>query len=80
MTIGISKERLIELLKQPATRRNDELSFYLRYLINNECTELDPWLPFSEIPKEEGMFLVYMPEEKIRKMQDYNKHIDVIGG
>lgn len=52
---GITEERLNAILQQPSTRRNDELRLFLLYLINNECTELNPWQPIETAPKDRSV-------------------------
>lgn len=46
--IGISKERLKELL----TESSPNFTRTLKWLIHNECYELDPWLPIEDAPKD----------------------------
>lgn len=57
----ITEERLHAVLQQPATRRNDELRLFLLYLINAECTELNPWQPIDENTTKDKFLLLYSP-------------------
>lgn len=54
MTIGISKERLIEI-KQSLPYGQARLN--IDRLIKAECTELDPWLPIANAPKDKPIWL-----------------------
>lgn len=63
MTIGIRKERIEEHIERlhRCSRYYDravELSFC--YSLLRECTELDPWLPIEEAPKDRQI-VVYAP-------------------
>lgn len=54
MTIGISKEKLIQL------RENcDKRDKYAIDLIINECAELNPWLPIEQAPLNRRIRLVH---------------------
>lgn len=53
MTIGISKERLETLLNYTGYITANDL---LRVL-TNECTELNPWLPIEQAPKDRPVLL-----------------------
>lgn len=57
MTIGISKERLKELLKH-FDRPYCMAEFTLISNLINECTELNPWMPIDEnAPKDRPLLL-----------------------
>lgn len=53
MTIGISKERLEEILQ------SNQCTFEREILdeIIKECTELNPWLPIEQAPKDRQVLL-----------------------
>ena len=55
MTEGISKERLQELLL--SNKNMEEVSFVLRWLISQECKELDPWMPIESAPLNRKIIL-----------------------
>ena len=74
MTIGISKERLIELSKLYAYIH----AHVLLDIAENACVELNPWMPIESAPKE-GTSLVYMPEEKMKiQVAKYHPNANVI--
>ena len=50
MTRGISEERLRELLKQSEKNNHGGLYSALFFLITNECTDLNPWMPVESAP------------------------------
>ena len=55
MTEGISKERLIELRdggSSPEFRRT------LKWLVHNECKELNPWMPIDENTPKDRTILI----------------------
>ena len=73
----ISKKRLIEIISQydkdtPIQFIEDDLYY--------ACQEINPWIPIDKTP-EEGNFLVYMPEEHMRKFQVayFHKNVSIIG-
>ena len=70
MTIGISKERLIELRNAGGLHGRTIFT-----LIDNECTELNPWQPIETAPKDRRI-LLYFPEMGVRPSK---KFIGVIG-
>lgn len=55
MTIGISKEKLKKCLgwARPVHRE------FIKYLIDMECTELNPWLPIEQAPLNRKIRLVH---------------------
>ena len=61
MTIGISKERLEEILQ------SNQCTFEREILdeIIKECTELNPWLPINEnTPRDRELLLWHEPSEQ----------------
>ena len=58
MTIGISKERLVQLMDSHMLK-SDDVRTLMRALIR-ECKELNPWLPIDEnTPKDRRVLLLY---------------------
>lgn len=56
MTIGISKERLIEIIEDWSP--NDRTKVYDKII--SQCTELNPWLPIDEnTPKDCKVVLAF---------------------
>lgn len=57
MTIGISKERLDEILQ------SNQCTFEREILdeIIKECTELNPWIPIDENTPKDRSVLLYSP-------------------
>jgi len=64
MTIGISKKRLEEILQ------SNQCTFEREILdeIIKECTELNPWLPIEQAPKDRRIRLYY-PASKNREYE-----------
>lgn len=54
MTEGISKERLIELRDGGSS---PEFHRTLKWLVHNECTELNPWMPIESAPLNRKIML-----------------------
>ena len=66
MTIGTSKERLIELndLTPTGTEYLMGKKAMLEELISHECKELNPWQPIDEsTPKDRELLLFYSGNE-----------------
>lgn len=61
MTIGISKEKLIEIIEDWST--NDRAKVYDKII--SQCTELNPWNPIESAPKDIRLLLWHEPSEQI---------------
>lgn len=74
---GISKNDVREIINyfNNCNITKQELS----YQLYSRCKELDPWLPIENAPKE-GVFLVYLPNEKLKiQAAKFHPNINVIG-
>ena len=65
MTIGISKERLKEKF-EGIYWKNSSCDKVLESLLN-ECTELNPWLPIEQAPKDRFLLMYSSDIEGISK-------------
>lgn len=52
MTEGITKERLGEIRSYYASELNISDACLIDDLLNDECTELNPWQPIESAPKD----------------------------
>lgn len=62
MTIGISKEMLPRLMDKISDLcdNEDNIDYYvIEKLLINECTELSPWLPIEQAPKDRKILLLW---------------------
>lgn len=57
---GITEERLNEILNDPEGDEFELEKEFLKFLIDNECTELNAWQPIETAPKDRNI-LVYAP-------------------
>lgn len=62
MTIGISKEMLPRLMDKISDLcdNEDNIDYYIiEKLLISECTELNPWLPIEQAPKDRQILFFY---------------------
>ena len=57
---GITEERLNEILNDPEGDEFELEKEFLKFLIDNECKELNAWQPIETAPKDRNI-LVYDP-------------------
>lgn len=71
MTIGISRERLEELLKLSYFRVAEDREQHLLEVLINDCKELNPWLSISETPKGgDGFLAINSGRDRIEWLMD----------
>lgn len=68
MTIGISKERLVEL----KDNLSDNQSKLFMQLLIAECKELNPWLPIESAPKDRRILLKYVNLKVVGEWKQLN--------